>query len=133
MTLRLIRCPTSSWRYPVSIGCWISTRTSTISPFFAFAGTWTRAAMSALVQAGRQRDDDRRDVVPEAAVRERRDRGHLLAAGEPHPRVDLRLAGARPEVEVRHVRDRVALREEVDALHVVRRAHRAVHGDADRH
>src|SRR3974390_552674 len=104
MTLRLVGWPTSSRRYPVSIGCWIRMRTSTISPFFAFAGTWTRAAMSALVEAGRQRDGDRSEALPEGAVRERRHRRHLLAAGQPHARVDLGLPRARAEIEVRHVR-----------------------------
>src|SRR5215510_14292928 len=103
MTLRLIRWPTSSCLYPVSMGCWISTRTSTTSPFFAFAGSWMRAVMSALVQAGGQRHHDSRGVLPEAAVGHLRHCGHLLAAREPHARVDFGLAGARAQVEVRHV------------------------------
>src|ERR1700716_481584 len=101
MTLRLIRCPTSSWRYPVSIGCWIRMRTSMTSPRLASRGIWILAATvslpsgSALVQAGRERDHDRRRVVPERPVGELRDGSDSLAAREPHARVDLGLAGAR--------------------------------------
>src|SRR5258706_7874473 len=65
MTLRLMRCPTSSWRYPVSIGCWIRMRTSMTSPRLASRGIWILAATifpsgSALVQTGGERDHDRR-------------------------------------------------------------------------
>src|SRR5882672_10763172 len=120
MTLRLMRRPTSSWRYPVSIGCWMSMRTSITSPRLASRGIWILAATvcvpsgSALVQAGRERDHDGRRVVPERAVGELRDGGHALAAREPHARVDLGLARARSQIEIRHVRHRVPLRVQVD-------------------
>src|SRR6266571_8512104 len=130
MTLRLMSRPTSSWRKPVSIGCWIRTRTSTTSPRFACRGIWIRAAIVlALVQAGGEGDDDRRGVGPERAVGELRDRGHALASREAYARVDLGLACARAEVEARHVRHRVAVGVQVDALHVIARRHGAVDGD----
>src|SRR5258705_4251219 len=105
MTLRLIRRPTSSWRYPVSIGCWMRMRTSMTSPRLASRGIWILAATifpsgSALVQAGGERDHDRRRVVPERSVGELRDCGHALAAGEPHARVDLGLARAGSQIEI---------------------------------
>src|SRR5713101_4693466 len=126
MTLRLMSRPTSSWRKPVSIGCWIRTRTSMTSPRFACRGIWIRAAMVlALVQAGGEGDDDRRGIGPERAVGELRERGHALAACEPHARVDLGLARSRAEVEVRHVGHRVAVGVQADALHVIGGRHRA--------
>src|SRR5439155_9027474 len=137
MTLRLMRCPTSSCRYPVSMGCWMRMRTSMTSPRLASRGIWILAATvcvssgSALVETGGQRDHDRRRVVPERAVGELRDRGHALAAGEPHARVDLGLAGARAQIEVRHVGNRVPFRVQVDALHVIGRGHGTVHRDPD--
>src|SRR6267154_1953771 len=137
MTLRLIRRPTSSWRYPVSIGCWIRMRTSMTSPRLASRGIWILAATifpsgSALVQTGGERDHDGRRVVPERSVGELRDGGHTLAAGEPHARVDLGLARARAQIEIRHVRHRVPLRVQVDALYVIGGGHGAVHRDPDR-
>src|SRR2546428_2425137 len=121
MTLRLMTRPTSSWRKPVSIGCWIRTRTSTTSPRFACRGIWIRAAIVlALVQAGGEGHDDRRGIGPERSVGELRDRGHALASREAHARVDLRAAGPRAEVEVRHGAHRIALGVQADALHVVR-------------
>src|SRR3989449_11328899 len=138
MTLRLMRCPTSSWRYPVSMGCWMRIRISMTSPRLVSRGIWILAAMvpfpsgSAFVETRGKRDHNRRRVVPERAVGELRDGGHSLAAGEPHPRVDLGLARAGSQIEIRHVWHRVPLRVEVDALHVIGSGHRAVHRDADR-
>src|SRR2546427_10021177 len=130
MTLRLINRPTSSWRKPVSIGCWIRTRTSMTSPRFACRGIWIRAAIGlALVQAGGEGHDDRRGIGPERSVGELRDRGHALASREAHARADLRAAGPRAEGEVRHVAHRTALGIQMDALHVIGRRHGAVHGD----
>src|SRR6266704_718748 len=137
MTLRLMRCPTSSWRYPVSMGCWMRIRISMTSPRLASRGIWILAAMvpfpsaSAFVETRGKRDHDRRRVVPERAVGELRDGGHSLAAGEPHARGDLGLARARAQIEIRHVGHRVPLRVEVDALHVIGRGHRTVHRDPD--
>src|SRR5216683_397114 len=138
MTLRLMSRPTSSWRYPVSMGCWMRIRISVISPRLASRGIWILAAMvpfpsgSAFVETRGKRDDDRRRVVPERAVGELRDGGHSLAAREPHARVDLGLARARSQIEIRHVRHRVPLRVQVDALHVIGGGHGAVHRDTDR-
>src|SRR5436190_19970763 len=104
------------------MGCWIRMRTSMTSPRFASRGIWILAATvcvpsgSALVETGGKRDHDRRRVVPERAVGELRDCGHALAAGKPHARVDLGLARARAQIEIRHVGDRVSLRVQVDAL-----------------
>src|SRR2546422_951992 len=132
MTLRLMRCPTSSCRYPVSIGCWMRMRTSMTSPRLASRGIWILAATicvssgSAFVETGGKRDHDRRRVVPERAVGELRDGGHSLAAGEPHSRVDLGLARARSQIEIRHVGHRVPLRVQVDALYVIRDGHGTV-------
>src|SRR5882757_7280270 len=102
------------------MGCWIRMRTSMTSPRLASRGIWILAATifptgSALVQAGGERDHDRRRVVPERSVGELRDGGHPLAAREPDARVDLGFAGAGSEIEIRHVRHRVPLRVQVDA------------------
>src|SRR6266702_159957 len=130
MTLRLMSRPTSSWRKPVSIGCWIRTRTSTTSPRFACRGIWIRAAIVlALVQAGGEGDDDRGGIGPERGVGELRDRGHALASREAPARVDLGLSRPRAEVAARHVGHRVSLRVQADALHVVGGRHGTVDGN----
>src|SRR2546421_2078976 len=95
------------------MGCWMRMRTSITSPRLASRGIWILAAMvsvssgSAFVETGGKRHHDGRSVVPERAVGELRDGGHALAAGEPHARVDLGLARARAQVEIRHVGLRV--------------------------
>src|ERR1700675_4523953 len=105
-----MRCPTSSWRYPVSMACWMTMRTSITSPRFASLGIWIRAAMpgSALVQAGGQRHPDFGGVGPEGAVGHLRRGSDALAARQAHARADFGSAGARAQVEARHMRDRVA-------------------------
>src|SRR5213592_4994295 len=98
------------------MGCWMRMRTSITSPRLASRGIWILAATvcvpsgSALVETGGKRDHDRSGVVPERAVGELGDGGHALAAREPHARIDLCLARARPQIEIGHVGHRVPLR-----------------------
>src|SRR5687767_353700 len=100
MALRATRSPPASRRKPVSIGCWMTTRTSTISPRFASLGSWMRAsAMSAAVGAGGFAHLDRHLIGPEAAVGELGDGGDALRAVEPDARAHLGAPRMRPEVE----------------------------------
>src|SRR5439155_16530184 len=89
MMSRGISSPVCVRRNPVSMGCWASVLTSTISPRFARAGTLTMARAildQAFLEAGRERDDDLGAVGPERAVAHLGDRGHALRVGEAHAR-----------------------------------------------
>src|SRR5688500_6696971 len=128
MALRATRSPPASRRKPVSMGCWMTMRTSTSSPRFASLGSWMRArAMSAAVGARGFAHFDGHLVGPEAAVGELGDGRDALRAVEADARAHLGAPGMRPEVERGHLAHRVLLGDEVHRAHVLRRAHRAFH------
>src|SRR5262245_1019410 len=104
--------PPSSKRKPVSMGCWIVSRTSITSPAFAVSGSWTRATMSAGVQAGGLGDFHLGIPRPPRAVGELRQRQHALRPVQAHARCNVGAAGRRVEVEGRHERPGIALGNE---------------------
>src|SRR5688572_5325401 len=132
MALRGTRLPSASRRKPVSMGCWMTMRTSTSSPRLASLGTWMRAsAMSAAVGARGFAHLDGDLVGPEAAVGKLGDRRHALGAVEPDARAHFGAPGMRPEIERGHLAHRVLLGDEVHRAHVRGGAHRAF--DPHRH
>src|SRR5213076_808490 len=117
MMSRGISSPVCVRRNPVSMGCWASVLTSTISPRFARAGTVTTARAildQPFPEAGRERDHDLGAVGPERAVAHLGDRGHALRVGEAHARGYARASRARSEMDAHHLRQRVLLSEHVD-------------------
>src|SRR5438034_11030714 len=108
MMSRGISSPVCVRRNPVSMGCWASVLTSTISPRFARAGTLTMARAildQAFLEAGRERDHDLGAVGPERAVAHLGDRGHAPRVGEAHARGERRAPGPRGRSEERPVGD----------------------------
>src|SRR5205823_1785896 len=117
MMSRGISSPVCVRRNPVSMGCWASVLTSTISPRFARAGTVTTARAildQAFLEAGRERDHDLGAVGPERAVAHLGDRGHALRVGEAHARRERRAPGARAQADAYHLGPRVLLGEGVN-------------------
>src|SRR5260221_11921349 len=99
MALRFTRSPFSR-RKPVSIGCWITRRTSTVSPRLAFSGSRMRAmATLAAVGAGGFPHLDLHGVGPERAVGKFGHRDHALRAVEADSRADLGPRGIWSEIK----------------------------------
>src|SRR3990172_8708648 len=109
MALRRWRTPFASRRKPVSIGCWMTMRTSTGSPGFAWGGTWMRASATLVLRTGGFAHLDLDHVGPERAVGELGDGDHALRAVQAQARGELGAREVRAEVERGHVAHRVLL------------------------
>src|SRR4029077_14579204 len=122
MMSRGIASPIASRRWPLSIGCEISSLTSNASPRFTRFGTLiSTRTIGPSIDARGERDQKIDPVAPATAVGELRHRGHGLRRGEPDARGDSRRAGARAEPYAQDMRQRIAFREHVDAAHVANR------------
>src|SRR4051794_40768773 len=108
--------PSDPGRNPVSIGCAMVTRTSTMSPRRALAGTWisVRAMSGGFLDASCQHDDHVHGIGPDAAVVHARQRDQLLAGRQADARRQFRLAGARSQAGPEHVALRVLLVDDRD-------------------
>src|SRR5512135_1213925 len=123
MMSRGIGWPVSSRRWPLSIGCEISSFTSNASPRFTRFGTLTstRTMASSVVDAGSERDQQIDAVTPATAVRQLRHGDDRLRGGKANTCGKPRRSGARTELHAQHMRQRIAFREDIDTAQLADR------------
>src|SRR5262245_66686806 len=105
---------------PVSIGCWMATRTVMSSPFFASFGICTRASAMAIqeslcrVETRRLGHDNFRRRSPERTVGHGRNDQNRLCAVQADARGNLGTAATRVHMENRDDRPCILLGQNVD-------------------